>query len=129
MLTIMPVFMPAAVPGLTVGCFLSNVIGLSTGANPVGGWDLLLGTAATGLAALLTYYWRGVTYRGLPVAATLPPVVLNALVVGTELYFVYGGMKWWVYALCVGAGQCIACIGGGLLLVVAVKKSGLEKRL
>ena len=129
MLTILPVFTPAAVPGLAVGCFLSNLIGLSTGANPVGGWDLLLGTAATGLAAWFTYGLRKVTIKGLPLAATLPPVVLNALIVGTELYFVYGGMKWWVYAVVVGAGQCIACIGGGLLLAVAIRKSGLQHKL
>ena len=44
MLTVLPAYMPSAVPGLTVGCFLSNLIGLSMGANPAGAWDLLFGT-------------------------------------------------------------------------------------
>ena len=53
-LTVLAAFTPAAVPGLTVGCFLSNLIGLSTGANIAGALDLLLGPLATGLAALLS---------------------------------------------------------------------------
>lgn len=127
-LTILPVYMPAAIPGLTVGCFLSNLIGLFTGANPTGAWDLLFGTAATGLAALLTYNLRNKRVGRLPLAATLPPVMTNALIVGTELYIVYGGMRLWVYFIVVGAGQSIACIGGGLLLSLAIEKSGLTGR-
>ena len=61
-LTVLAAFTPAAVPGLTVGCFLSNLIGLSTGANIAGALDLLLGPLATGLAALLSYRLR--RYRG-----------------------------------------------------------------
>ena len=51
-LTILPVFTPAAIPGLTVGCFVANLFGLMSGANPAGAWDLLLGPLATLLAAL-----------------------------------------------------------------------------
>ncbi len=126
-LTILPVYCPAAIPGLTIGCFLSNFVGLSTGANPAGGWDLLLGTAATGVAALLTYRWRRVRVATLPVAATLPPVVLNALVVGTELYVVYGGFPLGVHILLVGAGQLIACTAGGLLLAAALERLGVKR--
>lgn len=126
-LTVLPVYCPAAIPGLTVGCFLSNLVGLSTGANPAGGWDLLLGTAATGVAAWLTYRWRRVRVARLPVLSTLPPVVLNALVVGTELYVVYGGFPLGIHILLVGAGQLIACTAGGLLLAAVLERLG-EKR-
>ena len=127
-LTILPVYMPAAIPGLTVGCFLSNMIGLFTGANPTGAWDLLFGTVATGLAALLSYRLRNKRIGRVPFLATLPPVITNAFIVGAELYAVYGGMKLWVYFAVVGVGQAIACIGGGLLLALAVEKSGLPGR-
>lgn len=86
-LTVLAAFTPAAVPGLTVGCFLSNLIGLSTGANIAGALDLLLGPLATGLAALLSYRLRRYRRGGVPWLSTLPPILLNALIVGTELAF------------------------------------------
>ncbi len=126
-LTILPVYCPAAIPGLTVGCFLSNLIGLTTGANPAGGWDLLLGTAATGVAALLTYRWRHVRVARLPMLSTLPPVILNAVIVGAELYVVYGGFSLGVHMALVGAGQLIACTGGGLLLAAALERLAAKR--
>ena len=128
-LTIMPVYLPASIPGLAVGCFLSNLVGLSTGANPAGVLDLLLGTAATALAAVLTYALRGARLGKLPLAATIPPVVINAVVVGAELYVVYGGLPLLTHIALVGAGQAVACIGGGLLLALALENSGAARRL
>ena len=126
-LTVLPVYMPAAVPGLTVGCFLSNLLGLASGANPAGAWDLLIGTAATGVAAVLTRGFRRVRIGGLPVLATVPPVVLNGLMVGTELYAVYGGMPWGLHVLWVTVGQLGTCVVGGLLLCWTVEKTGLSR--
>ncbi len=122
MLTILPVFMPEAIPGLAVGCFVSNLVGLSTGANPAGGWDLLIGTAATAAAALLTYRLRGVRFKNLPILATLPPVIVNAVAIGAELAFVYGGVPWYVHVVGVAAGQFAACTVCGTLLAAALNK-------
>ena len=100
-LTVLPVFMPAAVPGLFVGCVLS-----------------------TGAAALITRKWRHVRLRGLPVLSTLPPVVLNALVVGLELTVALYGWDARLYAinaLAVGAGELISATGGGLILYIALR--------
>ena len=47
-LTILPVFTPAAIPGLALGCFLSNL------ASPLGIVDWVFGTLATLLAAMLS---------------------------------------------------------------------------
>ncbi len=131
-LTILPVFTAAAVPGLTVGCFLSNLLGLATGANLAGAWDLLFGTGATLLGALLTYLLRNIRWRHLPVPATLPPVLLNAAVVGLELTVVLlGGFSWPVYgvtALYVGLAQLAACTVCGLALYAALEKSGVFRR-
>ena len=129
MLTILPVYLPAAVPGLTVGCFLANLIGLAGGANPAGGWDLLCGTAATGLAALASYGLRTVRLKGLPMVATLPPVAFNAIIVGTELYVVYGGMPWWLHVAWVAIGQVGACTVCGTLLAWSLEKSGVLRYL
>lgn len=129
MLTILPVYTPAAVPGLTVGCFLSNLIGLSSGVNPAGAWDLLFGTVATLSAALLTRWLRGVRWLKMPIAATLPPVIVNAVIVGAELFVMYGGFPLYVHMLLVGAGQVVSCTVGGSLLALTMEKSGLSRRL
>lgn len=129
LLTILPVYTPAAVPGLAVGCFLSNLLGLSAGTNPAGGWDLLLGTAATLIAAWVSRKVGDVRFGGLPVLSTLPPVIINALVVGTELYTVYGGFPWWLHMAAVAGGQAVACVGGGLLLAFTFEKTGVVRHL
>ncbi len=129
-LTVLAVYTPAAVPGLAVGCALSNLIGLTMGSNIAGALDILLGTLATGLAALLTRRWRNRRLWGLPVLSTLPPVVLNALIVGTELTFVSPQVTWPVWGIQVGlvaAGQAVACIGGGLVLAKVLEKTGGER--
>ena len=74
-LTILAAYSPSSIVGLTVGCFLSNLI--SMGSNPAGAWDLLLGPLATGLAAVLSYWLRGVRFRGLPVLFGLVEQNLN----------------------------------------------------
>lgn len=121
-LTILPVYMPAAIPGLTIGCFLSNLIGLSSGLNPAGGWDLMIGTGATFLAALFTYQLRTIRFKNLPLLATLPPVVINAVAVGLELALVYGGLPWYWHMAGVAAGQFVACCLCGTLLSAVLNR-------
>lgn len=127
--TILPVFTPAAIPGLAIGCLVSNLFGLMGGANPGGAWDLLFGTLATLVAACLTYALRRPRIRGLPVWATLPPVLINAVVVGIELTLVYGGLPWYFNMLGVAAGQLAACTVCGLLLFAMLERSGAARVL
>lgn len=128
-LTILPVFTPAAVPGLIVGCLVSNTVGLSLGANVAGAWDILIGTLATALAALLTRKLRQVRIKNLPFAATLPPVILNGVIIGAELTAtLYNEFSWGILLFnmfTVAAGQLLACTAGGLLLFTAVDRSKL----
>lgn len=121
-LTVLPVCFPSAIPGLTVGCLLSNFIGLSSGLNPAGGWDLLLGTLATALAAVGSYALRRVTVRGLPLFSTLCPVISNGLIVGAELYWLYGGFPLPVHMLWIAVGELLPCTVGGLLLYTALRR-------
>lgn len=132
LLTILAVYTPAAVPGLTVGCVISNLVGLAMGANIAGALDVLLGPLATGLAAWLSYRLRRHRLWGLPVWSTLPPVLLNALIVGTELAAVspvFTAEVWGIQMALVGTGQVIACVGGGLLLARVLQRTGLDRRL
>ena len=131
MLTILPVFLVEAIPGLALGCLLANAIGVSMGMTiPL---DILVGTSATLLAALSTYALRNVRIKGLPILATLPPVIFNAVFVGTELcLLVVGDFSVGALALTmgeVGLGQLLPCIGGGLLLFKGLQKAGFEQKL
>lgn len=131
-LVLLPVFSPYAIVGVTVGCLISNCVGVAMGATlPM---DILFGTLATLLAAVLTYLLRGVRIQGLPVLAAVPPVLVNALVVGWELTFFFfpANSPFVVYAanaLWVGLGEAVACFVLGLLLVYTLQKTKLATRL
>ncbi len=132
-LTVLPVFTPSAIWGLTLGCAISNGVAILTGNTIAGVWDVLFGSLATGIAAVCTYFTRKIQFKGLPLLSMVFPVVLNALVVGAELTIVEKGFLDWPLfgfnALSVGAGQAIACFGGGLLLFKAVDKTKLGSLL
>jgi uncharacterized membrane protein len=111
-LTILPVFTSTAVPGLTVGCVLANLL---TGCAP---WDVVFGSLATLLGAVGTRLLKDKPY-----IAWIPPVVANAIIVPFVLQKVYGVEDaWWYLALTVGAGEVIACGILGILLYHSIKK-------
>ena len=62
--TLLPVLVPDAVVGVTLGCFLTNLVGVFTGANVLGALDIVFGTAATLTAALCTRRLARVRLRG-----------------------------------------------------------------
>ena len=112
-LTILPCFTPAAVPGLTVGCILANLV---TGCAP---WDVVFGSLATLIGAIGTYL-----LRKKPLLAWIPPVLSNAIIVPIVLQKVYGVPdSFWYLMLTVGAGEVIACGILGLLLYKALSKT------
>lgn len=131
--TLLPLFTPAGIWGVTIGCALSNIYGLALGTNIIGIWDIFFGSAATFLAALLTYRFRHVEWRGLPVLSALFPVLLNGLVVGAELTAVMSpGFDLRIFALnfsSVAFGEFIACVVIGLPLVRYLRQSGLGSRI
>lgn len=104
-LTLLPALSAAAVPGLAVGCFAANLL---CGA-PL--QDILLGTLATLLAAVLTHRFR----KNLWLAASAP-VVLNTLIVGAMLSIVYG-LPVFYAMLTVLPGEAAACYALGVPLV------------
>ena len=120
-LTVLPVLTPAAVPGLAVGCLLSNLW------SSMGALDIIFGTAATLLAALTTYMVRNIRVKGIPILAPLPPVLFNALIVGVEITIVSpGGFVFPAFlanALSVGLGELAVFYVLGLPLLVALEKA------
>lgn len=118
-LCVLPWFTPAAIPGLFLGCLLANLL---TGAVI---YDVIFGSLATGLSALITYSLR---HRGYSKwLAPLPAVVINALVVGYLLAYVYQvGVPMILCVLSVAAGQVVSCYGLGMpLLGFLEKRPGL----
>ena len=110
-LTILPYFTVSAVPGLTVGCLLANIL---TGcALP----DITFGTLATLLGAVFTRLLR--KYKWL---APVPPILANALIIPPVLYFAYGVKPIWFSLVTVTAGEIISCGVLGMLLLFALQK-------
>ncbi len=112
-LTILPYFTPAAIPGLFVGCFISNTI---TGAAI---WDILFGSLATLIGAFFTYKLRHFS----KCLAPLPPILANIIVVPQVLRIVYGASDsiWYLMAT-VGIGEIISCGIFGMVLLFALQK-------
>ncbi len=121
-LTLLPVLTGSAIPGLTLGCVLANAIGVATGSNIAGWLDVLFGSMATLIAAILSRWLRKIEWKGIPFLSVLPPVLLNALIVGGELAVVYD-LPFWVCALEVGAGELGVCVILGIPLLLALKKT------
>lgn len=111
-LTVLPFFTPAAIPGLFVGCLLSNFL---TGA-PI--WDVIFGSLATLLGAAGTYMLRRQKWL-----APVPPVIANILIIPPVLHFAYGlpgGIPF--FMLTVGIGEIISCGILGMLLLFLLQK-------
>ena len=108
-LCVLPYFLPGAVPGITIGCFLANLL---CGAAPL---DVVFGSIATLIGALGSYYlgkkrkWR----------VWVPPILSNTIIVPWVLRYAYGSTDLIPYAmLTVGIGEILAIgVLGNILLV------------
>ncbi len=132
-LTSLPVVSRRAVWGLTLGCAIANALGVAMGANIAGVWDILIGSAATLIAAFLSYACRRVRVCGVPWMSVLWPVIVNALLIGGELTLVtLGRWQWggfWLFAGQIAVGELIPAILGGILLVKALENTKLGSRI
>ena len=110
-LTILPVFTPAAVPGLFAGCLIANILGRAELL------DVIFGSLATLIGAALTRRVARVSVWLAPV----PPIVANALIVPFVLRFAYGiPTAIPLMMLTVGIGEILSCGAAGLLLYRAL---------
>ena len=118
-LTLLPVLSPAAVWGVTLGCAITNTAGVSTGANFLGALDILCGTLATLAAAWLSRRWREIRFYGMPLLSVLPPVLLNAVIVGAEWCWALTGELcgfFWPVMGQIALGQLPPCLLGAWLV-------------
>lgn len=111
-LTVLPYFTPAAIPGVTIGCFLSAVF---TGADVL---DMIFGSLATLIAAFLSYRLRQHKYL-----VPIPPIVANTLIIPWVLK---STLKFPqpvpVMMLTVGAGELFAAGILGMIVIFALDK-------
>lgn len=111
-LCILPVFLPAAVPGLTVGCLLANLLCGNIF------WDVVFGTLATLIGAIGTRL-----LRDRPLLALLPPILSNTIIVPFVLAYAYclpGSVP--LFMLTVGIGEVLSCGVLGRLLYNTLNK-------
>ena len=115
-LTILPVFTPAAIPGLFLGCLLSNTL---TGCVI---WDIIFGSIATLIGAIGTRLLRHTRFL-----CTLPPVIANAVIVPLVLKYAYGlGDAYWYLFVTVGLGEILSvCVLGMVLKTVLGRYKGV----
>ncbi len=109
-LTVLPYFTPAAIPGLAIGCLISNTV---TGCMLP---DVIFGTLATLLGAIGSWY-----LRRSKILVTVPPVIANALIIPFILTYAYkipGGIP--LQMLTVGAGEVLSCMVIGSVLLRAL---------
>ena len=116
-LCVLPMFTSAAIPGLFVGCLLSNIL--------AGGivLDVIFGSIATLIGAIGTRL-----LRKNKILAVIPPILSNTLIVPFVLRYGYeipGSVPY--FMLTVGLGEILSCGVLGLLLYGAFKKTKLFK--
>ena len=116
-LCVLPFFMPEAILGLTIGCFLSNLL-VSGGV-----WaDVIFGTLATLIGALGTYGMRRLKGK-LRFACVLPPILANTVIVPFVLKYAYGlSDGWFLMAAGVGVGEILSVGVFGIFLMLAIEK-------
>jgi len=111
-LCILPYFTPAAIPGVFIGCLLSNIL--------LGNvfWDVVFGSLATLIGAYAAYLLRRRKWL-----VPIPTILSNTIIIPFVLRFAYGIPNSIAYfMLTVGVGEIISCGVLGMLLLVALEK-------
>ncbi len=122
MLCILPVFFPEAIPGLFIGCFISNVI--------AGGviWDVIFGSVATLIGAFGAYLMRKLPSK-LMWLANVPNIISNSVIVPFVLIYAYGAEGgYFPIMLSVAIGEILSSGVLGTVFYYSVRKP-IEKGL
>jgi uncharacterized membrane protein len=115
-LCILPIFMPEAVPGLFIGCLISNIL--------AGGvfWDVVFGSIATLIGAYGAYLLRKLPHKWMWLA-TIPTILSNMLIIPPVLIYAYGAVDSFLFlSVTVGIGEIICAGFGGTALYYMLKK-------
>ncbi len=128
-LTVLTLFTPAAIPGLTVGCAIANFTAM--GALPM---DVVLGSFASFLACLSMHKLRKTCFKGIPVLSLLMPALFNGVIIGLEIeiFFIEGAfhlLSFMIQGGLVALGEFAVLFTVGLMLFKIIKNKNLEKYL
>lgn len=128
-MTLLCCITPAAIPGLTLGCFLANFLFMD--ALPV---DMILGSLATLLAGLVMYALRNIQWKKLPLLAALMPALFNGVIIGLEIeiFFIEGPFHFTSFLVqggLVALGELAVCFTLGLLLYKALDRPQIRNFL
>ena len=111
---------------VTLGCFISNMIGVAMGFDIIGWIDVVLGTAATFISLVLMYRFRNIKWFNRPILSYLMPVIANAIVVGGMLGYVIMPdnflMGLLINGTYVAIGEFISVVVLGILLEKPIAK-------
>ena len=129
-LCLLPVFGAEYIVGVVLGCFLANLLGSTI-------VDVIFGTLATLLACLVTYKLRNVRFKGLAIAASLPPVLFNAVLMGVLTAVMLPGRTpsapIWLACITngisVGIGEVISCTVLGVVLVKLIESNAALRKV
>jgi uncharacterized membrane protein len=140
---ILALFTPSAIPGLTIGCLLANLLGIAiNGTGPIGLLDVVFGSLATFLAAV--WMWR---FRQRRALALLGPVLANALIIAAYLPLILAALGFYTIpfteidlvghwpamyafgAASIACSEAIIIYGLGWPLARLLETSGLAARL
>lgn len=127
LLVVFALFTPAAIPGLTVGCMLANLVSVES--LPL---DIILGSFATLLATLCIYKFRNVRLGKLPVLSLLMPAVFNGIIIGLELLYltdIYTLPNFLIQGGLVALGEIGVCLVLGLPFTALLERTGFSKRI
>ena len=129
-LNVLAFFTPMAIPGLTLGCVISNIYSISQGL-PL---DMIFVSAATLGTTVCMYLLRNVKIKSYPLLAMFMPALWNGVIVGWEIeaFFVEGGFHWSDFFLqggLVALGELGVMFTLGTALYFSLKKVNIKKHI
>lgn len=129
-LNILALFTPCAIPGLTIGCILSNIYNIGSGL-PL---DMIFGSLATLGATLSIRALKNVKIKDYPFLSMLMPALWNGAIVGWEIevFFIEGDFNFVDFLVqggLVALGELAVMLTLGTILYYVMIKRNLDKRL
>lgn len=129
-LNILALFTPAAIPGLTLGCILSNIYNIGSGL-PL---DMIFGSFATLASVSCMYLMRSIKIGTYPLLSMLMPAIFNGVIVGWEIeyFFIEGNFKFIGFLTqggCVALGELAVMAVLGTALYYAIRNKKIDRYL
>ena len=129
-LNVLALFTPLAIPGLTIGCVISNLSGIGSGL-PL---DMIFGSLATLGATSCMYFLRKVKICNYPFLSMLMPALWNGVIIGWELeyFFIEGPFEWTGFLTqggFVALGELAVMLTVGTVLYFIIDKRKIKKEI